>query len=40
MKFKTVADDLTIQDYIISLVKKDLNFKDNEDDLSDYQVKK
>lgn len=40
MKLKTVIDGLTIQDYIINLIKKDLNFTDIDDDLSDYQTKK
>lgn len=40
IKLKTVTDGLTIQNYIINLIKKDLNFTDIDDDLSDYQTKK
>lgn len=40
MKLKTVSEDSTIQDYVIGLIKKDLSFKDEDDDLSDYQAKK
>jgi predicted DNA binding CopG/RHH family protein len=39
MKLKTVSKGETIQDYIISLIKQDLNFTDENDDLSDYQKK-
>lgn len=40
LKLKTFADATTIQEYIVSLVKKDLEFKEKDDDLSDYQKTK
>lgn len=40
IKYKTVETDQTIQQYIVNLVKKDLNFDDKDDDLSDYLPKK
>lgn len=39
LKLKTVKDGTTIQDYIVRLVKQDLDFNDKDDDLSDYQKK-
>ena len=39
MKLKIVKEGRTIQDYVIELVKRDLNFDDKNDDLSDYQKK-
>ena len=40
MKFKLLEDEKSVQDYIISLIKSDLNFTNEEDDLSDYLPKK
>jgi len=40
MKYKTFETNQTIQNYVISLIKKDLNFDDKDDDLSDYLPKK
>ena len=40
IKYKLVEDDKSIQEYVISLIKKDLNFTDEMDDLTDYLPKK
>ena len=40
IKYKTFETDTPIQQYIIYLIKKDLNFDDKDDDLSDYLPKK
>jgi len=40
IKYKTLEEDKPIQQYIIDLIKKDLNFDDTDDDLSDYLPKK
>lgn len=39
VKYKTFNEGISIQEYIISLIKKDLNFTDDQDDLSDYTKK-
>lgn len=39
VKYKTFDEGISIQDYIITLIKKDLNFTDEQDDLSDYTKK-
>ena len=40
IKFKLLERDKSIQEYIIKLVKNDLNFTDDMDDLTDYTIKK
>ena len=40
LKIKLVQEGKSIQDYVIGLIKKDLNFTDDMDDLSDYLKKK
>lgn len=40
MKFKLLEEEKSVQQYLIELIKKDLNFSDNEDDLDDYLPKK
>jgi len=40
MKYHLIETEQSIQEYVISLIKKDLNFKDEDDDLSDYLNKK
>jgi len=40
IKYKTLETDQSIQNYIVNLVKEDLNFDDKDDDLSDYLPKK
>ena len=40
IKYKTFEIDKPIQQYIIDLIKKDLDFDDKDDDLSDYLPKK
>ena len=40
LKYHLVEKDLSIQQYIISLIKKDIGMTDDEDDLSDYILKK
>ena len=39
IKFHLIENEKSFQEYIISLVKKDLEFKDEDDDLSDYLKK-
>lgn len=39
LKYKLIEDDKSIQQYIIELIKRDLDFKDEDDDLSDYLPK-
>lgn len=38
LKIHVINKEQSIQDYVISLVKKDMNFKDEDDDLSDYST--
>lgn len=40
LKYYLLEKETPIQQYIISLIKKDMNFKDEDDDLSDYLPKK
>lgn len=40
LKYHLIEKDISIQQYIISLIKKDICFKDEDDDLSDYLPKK
>jgi len=39
LKFKSFETNVSIQNYFVKLVKQDLNFKDEDDDLSDYGTK-
>lgn len=40
VKLKLLDEDKAIQQYLIELIKKDLNFTDDKDDLFDYLPKK
>lgn len=39
LKHHLVEKELSMQQYIVALIKKDLNFSDEDDDLSDYTRK-
>jgi len=40
IKIKLLDDEISIQEYFVTLVKNDLNFADDKDDLTDYLPKK
>lgn len=40
LKYYLLEKEIPIQQYIISLIKQDMKFKDEDDDLSDYLPKK
>lgn len=39
IKYHLIEKDKSIQQYLIELIKKDLDFNDDDDDLSDYTKK-
>ena len=39
IKLKSFETNISIQNYFVKLAKQDLNFKDEDDDLSDYGTK-
>ena len=39
LKFKSFETNISIQNYFVKLAKQDLDFKDEDDDLSDYGTK-
>lgn len=39
IKYHLIEKDKSMQQYLIELIKKDLDFRDEDDDLSDYTKK-